>query len=45
MFTAIDDMKKVTLDDIKRVANTYLIKANRTVGILDAAKDSSEGDL
>ena len=45
MFTAIDDMNKVTVDDIKRVANKYLIKANRTVGILSAEKDSSEGDL
>lgn len=45
MFTAIDDMNKVTLDDIKRVTNKYLIKANRTVGILAAEKDSSEGDL
>lgn len=45
MFTAISDMKKVTVDDIQRVAHNYLIKSNRTVGILAAGKDSVEGDL
>ena len=45
MFSAVEDMNKVTVDDIKRVANKYLNKANRTVGILAAEKDSSKGDL
>ncbi len=45
MFTAIDDMNKVTVDDIKKVANKYLVKANRTVGVLSAEKDSAQGDL
>ncbi|MFT7431613.1 MAG: zinc protease [Colwellia sp.] len=45
MFTAISDMNKVSVEDIKRVASTYLIKSNRTVGILAAEQDSSEGDL
>lgn len=45
MFTAISDMNKVTADDIQRVARDYLIKSNRTVGILAADKDSAEGDL
>jgi len=26
MFSAVEDMNKVTVDDIKRVANKYLIK-------------------
>ena len=34
MFTAPDEYKKVTADDIKRVAAKYLTKQNRTVGIL-----------
>jgi predicted Zn-dependent peptidase len=34
LFTAPDDYKKVTVDDIKRVAGEYLKKQNRTVGIL-----------
>ncbi|PCI71434.1 MAG: peptidase M16 [Gammaproteobacteria bacterium] len=44
MFSAIDDMNKIDKKDIKRVANEYLIRSNRTVGILDSAKDSKEGD-
>jgi zinc protease len=32
MFWDRDQMKKVTLDDLKRVAATYLIPSNRTVG-------------
>ena len=34
MFSAPDDYKKVTTDDIKRVAAKYFTKQNRTVGIL-----------
>ena len=34
LFTAPDDYKKVTVDDIKRVAGEYFTKENRTVGIL-----------
>ena len=45
MFSAIDDMNKVTTNDIQRVTGKYLIKSNRTVGILAAEKDSKEGDL
>jgi len=44
MFSAIDDMNEINKNDIKRVANQYLIRSNRTVGILDSAKDSKEGD-
>ncbi len=32
MFWDRDQMKKVTLEDLKRVASTYLIPSNRTVG-------------
>jgi zinc protease len=35
LFTAPDDYKKVTVDDIKRVAGEYFTKQNRTVGILN----------
>jgi len=31
LFTAPDDYKKVTVDDIKRVAGEYFTKQNRTV--------------
>jgi len=44
MFDAVSDMSKVTQDDIKRVANEYLVRSNRTVGILDSSEDSKEGD-
>ena len=42
MFSAPQDFSKVTVEDIKRVAATYLVKQNRTVGILDAKEDSDE---
>jgi len=32
VFTYLDDLQSVTLDDLQRVANDYLIKKNRTVG-------------
>ena len=35
MFTAPDDYKKVSVDDIKRVAAKYFTKQNRTIGILN----------
>lgn len=44
MFSAISDMNKVSIEDIKRVSNQYLIRSNRTVGILAAEKDSLKGD-
>jgi zinc protease len=34
LFNAPEDYKKVTVDDIKRVATKYIKKSNRTVGIL-----------
>lgn len=34
IFTQLDDLEAVTLDDLQRVANTYLVKENRTVGMI-----------
>ncbi|MEW6983913.1 M16 family metallopeptidase [Colwelliaceae bacterium 6471] len=45
LFTAPQSYNQVTNADIQRVAKTYLIKANRTVGILSAQKDSNDADL
>lgn len=36
MFNAPAEYEKVTLDDVKRVANEYFKKSNRTVGVLKA---------
>jgi predicted Zn-dependent peptidase len=32
VFTYLDDLQNVTLDDLQRVANQYLVQKNRTVG-------------
>lgn len=32
VFTYLDDLQSITLDDLQRVANEYLVKKNRTVG-------------
>jgi len=39
LFTAPDDYKKVTVDDIKRVAGKYFTKENRTVGVLNTEEE------
>lgn len=39
LFTAPDDYKKVTVDDIKRVAEKYFTKQNRTTGILNTEEE------
>lgn len=39
LFTAPDDYKKVTVDDIQKVAAKYFTKQNRTVGILDTEEE------
>ncbi len=44
MFTAPNEINAVTLRDIKRVANKYLVRENRTIGILNSQKDSKPGD-
>lgn len=41
VFTYLDDLQEVTLDDLQRVANQYLIKKNRTVGKI-VNRDSEE---
>jgi predicted Zn-dependent peptidase len=45
LFELPNSLNKVTKEDVQRVAKTYLRKANRTVGILDAKEDSNENDL
>jgi len=39
LFTAPDDYKKVTADDIKNAAAKYFTKQNRTVGILNTEEE------
>jgi len=39
LFNAPDEYKKVTVEDIKQVAQKYLIKTNRTVGILKKGEE------
>jgi zinc protease len=39
LFSAPDDYKKITTDDIKRVASKYFTKENRTVGILNTEEE------
>ena len=45
MFSAPTELDKVTIADIQRVAKKYLVKKNRTVGVLDSAEDTHENDL
>ena len=45
LFSAPEAFNKVTVEDIQRVAKTYLIKANRTVGILSSEEDTNDADL
>jgi predicted Zn-dependent peptidase len=41
VFTYLDDLQNVTLDDLQRVANQYLVRDNRTVGKI-VNRDSQE---
>ena len=43
LFTAIDDLNKVTAADVQRVAREYFGKANRTVAYTVAPKPASQG--
>lgn len=45
LFTAPKAYAKVTIEDIQRVAKTYLVKKNRTVGILDNKEDEDDIQL
>lgn len=40
-FTYIDALEQVTLEDLERVANEYLVSAQRTVGMVRHTDDSS----
>jgi predicted Zn-dependent peptidase len=42
LFNAPEAYAKVSVEDIQRVAQTYLTKSNRTVGILAAAEDTDK---
>ncbi|PWK46388.1 M16 family metallopeptidase [Pleionea mediterranea] len=44
LFKAPEYYQKVTKQDIQRVAKQYLIKANRTVGVLSNKEDTHEND-
>ncbi len=43
VFTNLEDLQEVTVDDLQRVANKYLIEKNRTVGAIvnEPAEDSA----
>jgi zinc protease len=45
LFDVPNRLNKVSIEDVKRVAKQYLIKANRTTGVLAAEEDSNENDL
>ena len=45
MFSAPEQLAQVTKEQVQGIANTYLRKANRIVGVLDNKRDSKEGDL
>ena len=45
LFSAPEEYNKVTIADVQNVAKKYLIKANRTVGVLSSTKDSNDADL
>lgn len=39
IFTDLDELNEVTLEDIKRVAETYLVKRSRTVGMIQTEEE------
>lgn len=42
VFTKIQDLKDVTVKDIQRVANKYLVRNNRTIGVIKNKKTKQE---
>jgi len=44
VFTRLEKLEAVTLDDLQRVAKTYLTKSNRTVGILKPEENEEVAD-
>ena len=45
VFTDIEELNKVTVDDIQRVAKKYLTKDNRTVGAIVNEEDNSSEEV
>lgn len=45
VFTDLDELEEVTLDDLQRVAQTYLTKKNRTVGVIVPKDDEEEEEV
>jgi predicted Zn-dependent peptidase len=45
VFEEINMLEAVTMEDIQRVANTYLIKKNRTVGMIQTASEEDEKEV
>ncbi len=43
VFTKIQDLKEVTVEDIQRVANEYLVRSNRTIGVIKNEENVEEG--
>lgn len=43
VFTRLDDLESVTLEDLQRVARTYLTRENLTVGTIEQASDDTTG--
>lgn len=43
VFTSIDDLQEVTLEDLQRVAQTYLTEDNLTVGTIEPPAETSSG--
>lgn len=43
-FTDLDKLSEVTVEDIQRVAETYIKKSNRTVGMIQNVQDDSDDD-
>lgn len=43
-FTNIEELNEVTVEDIQRVAETYIKKNNRTVGMIKNAEQESDDD-
>lgn len=44
VFTDLEELEKVTLDDLQRVAREYLVKQNRTVGAI-VTKSEDDGEV
>lgn len=42
VFTSLDELEQVTLDDLQRVAQTYFVQKNRTVGMIKNRTDEQE---